>query len=157
MRTSITAVWTAVILAGSVGATSPVAAFSGASINPPADQLQFYQNKDGLTFANAWGDPDKVAHSNYIQLSAHTASPLHVHTSSYSGVVISGTVSNGRQAQPDRSLEIGSYWFQKGGEPHVTKCQSATESLIFVTSPGRFDIKPVVIPTKEAGPEMQKQ
>lgn len=120
-------------------ADQPVHAVSSVSI--PVDRLAFYRSKEGLIFANAWGDPATGPHSNYIRLSGRYASPLHVHTSSYYGVVIDGTVSNESARHADVPLAPGSYWFQKGGEPHVTKCLSASDCLIFVTSPGRFDIR----------------
>jgi hypothetical protein len=110
------------------------------SIDVPATHLKFYQDKEGLTVANAWGDPANGAHSNFIKISANTASPLHTHTQSYYGVVITGVVVNQPAANgPDEPLMPGSYWYQKGGEPHVTKCISQTECLIFVTSKGSFD------------------
>lgn len=107
----------------------------------PATQLQFYKNKDGLTFANGWGDPTNGPHSNYIKLDGDSASPLHTHSASYYGVVISGVVANEpTAAAKDRPLPAGSYWYQKGNEPHVTKCISHEPCLIFVTSQRAFDI-----------------
>lgn len=140
------------IAGASVGASPAPSTASDRSVSVPVEQLRFYQNKDGLTFANAWGDPARGPHSNYIRLTGNTASPLHVHTSSYYGVVIAGTVSNERRAQPDEALTPGSYWFQKGGEPHITKCLSAADCLIFVTSHGKFDIHAVADSAKDAVP-----
>lgn len=149
--------WLAAVigLGATVGGASPVSNGAEGSVNMPAEQLRFYQNKDGLTFANAWGDPATGPHSNYIKLTGNTASPLHVHTSNYYGVVISGTVSNERRAQPDQALRPGSYWFQKGGEPHVTKCLSTADCLIFVTSHGAFDIRPIPDPAPPGAPAEQ--
>jgi hypothetical protein len=109
------------------------------SVSIPAADLVFYRTKDGLTFANGWGDPATGPHSNFIRLGADSASPPHTHTASYYGVVIDGTISNERPAQPDRPLGPGSYWYQKGSEVHVTKCFSARYCLIFVTSKAPFD------------------
>jgi hypothetical protein len=106
----------------------------------PITELNFYQNKEGLTIANGWGDPATGAHSNYIKMAGGTSSSVHTHSSSYYGVVISGVVANEQtSSRPDRPLSAGSYWYQKGGEPHVTKCISQSECLFFVTSKGGFD------------------
>jgi hypothetical protein len=114
-----------------------------ASVSIPAAELQFYRNKDGLTFADAWGNPADGPHSNFIKLPANTVSPPHIHTASYYGVVIVGIVTNERVgAVHARNLSAGSYWYQRGGEPHVTSCISPTECVIFVTSHGSFDFIP---------------
>lgn len=138
------------VVAASAATAQPAPDNAADSLNVPVGQLRFYQNRDGLTFANGWGDPAKGPHSNYIKLPGSYASPLHVHTSSYYGVVIIGVVVNQRPEQADQPLAPGSYWFQKGGEPHVTKCLSQGECLIFVTSQGRFDIHPVADPAQQA-------
>eukprot|EP01035_Chromulina_nebulosa_P059828 gene59828-81849_t len=115
----------------------------------PVQDLQFYQDKEGLTVANAWGDPANGAHSNFISMPGGARSGLHTHSFSYYGVVVSGTLSNeASDAAAARSLEPGSYWFQKGGEPHVTNCVSTTACLIFVTSKGTFDFHRVVTPPR---------
>lgn len=100
-------------------------------------------NADGMMFADAWRNPATDPHSDFIRLPGKAASPLHAHSSSYYGVVVAGVVSNERRGGIDRPLRVGSYWFQRGGEPHVTKCLSSTECLIFVTSGGRFDLHAV--------------
>ncbi|WP_309243373.1 DUF4437 domain-containing protein [Caballeronia sp. CLC5] len=99
---------------------------------------------EGLTIANGWGDPAASAHSNYIKMAGGTASGVHTHTYSYYGVVIAGVVANEPPAsKQDHPLAPGSYWYQKGGEQHVTKCISQTECIFFVTSKGPFDYLPV--------------
>lgn len=110
------------------------------TVTVPVTQMHFYQNKEGLTIANGWGDPATGAHSNFIKMEGNTASPLHTHSYSYYGVVINGVVANEpTTTSADHPLAAGSYWYQKGGEPHVTKCISQTECLFFVTSKGPFD------------------
>ena len=54
-------------------------------------------------------------------------------------VVISGVAVNGLPGSPDVQLPVGSYWFQKGGEPHVTKCVSPNECIFFISQHGAFD------------------
>jgi hypothetical protein len=102
--------------------------------------LKFYDN-GGIDFARGFGDPAAAGqHSNYIRMAGNTASPLHTHTNEYYGVVIAGVVANEPAgSSKDRPLAAGSYWYQQGGQPHVTKCISATECLFFVTQVGAFD------------------
>jgi hypothetical protein len=114
------------------------------SVSVPAAELQFYKTREGLNFANAWGNPATGPHSNFIKIPGGSASPPHTHTASYYGVVIAGTVTNERMGSVTaRSLSAGSYWYQRGGEAHVTSCISPTECLIFVTSNGPFDFNPL--------------
>src|SRR5262249_9097885 len=66
-------------------------------------------------------------------------SPTHTHTEDYWAVVVSGVMVNKKPDGPDVPLPVGSYFFQKGGEPHVTKCISPNESIFFVNQAGKFD------------------
>lgn len=132
--------------------TAPPQPDADQSVNVPVTALKFYTSPEGLSLADARGDPRHGPHSNYIRIPAATGSPLHIHTSSYYGVVIAGVVSNERSGDPDRPLMAGSYWYQKGKEPHITKCISQVECLIFVTSQGAFDFIPVAAPGAAARP-----
>jgi hypothetical protein len=69
-------------------------------------------------------------------------SPLHTHTEDYWGVVISGVAVNGKPDSSDVQLPVGSYWFQKSGEPHITKCISPNECIFFISQNGKFDYVP---------------
>lgn len=134
------------LIAVSVVQTTSSASPASRSVNVPAGSLKFYRNRDGLTFANAWGDPEVGPHSNYIRLPGRGPSPLHLHSSDYYGIVISGIVSNQRRNEADHPLSAGSYWYQQAGEAHTTKCLSRSDCLIFVTSQGKFDIQMVSDP-----------
>jgi hypothetical protein len=45
-----------------------------------------------------------------------------------------------------KTAPVGSYWFQKGSEPHVTKCISPNEGVFFISPAGKFDN--LAVPTK---------
>jgi hypothetical protein len=66
----------------------------------------------------------------------------HTHTEDYWGVVIAGVAVNGTPGSPDMALPVGSYWFQKGGERHITKCISPSECIFFISQNGKFDYLP---------------
>ena len=118
------------------------------SVNIPVTQLQY--GKTGVTdgvhgelqAAPAYGDLAHGAHGTFIKMPAGFVSPIHTHTSDYWGVVISGVGANGIPGSTDVQLPVGSYWFQKGGERHVTKCLSANECIFFINQSSKFDYLP---------------
>jgi hypothetical protein len=69
-------------------------------------------------------------------------SDVHTHTEDYYAVVLKGVGANGPPNQKDVPLSVGSYWFQRGEEAHVTKCLSKTDCLFFSIQPGKFDYVP---------------
>jgi hypothetical protein len=73
-------------------------------------------------------------------------SEVHTHTEDYYTVVISGVIVNTKVGGTDVPLPVGSYWFQKGSEPHVTKCISPNEGVFFISPAGKFDN--LAVPTK---------
>lgn len=128
---------------------SAVAAQSGQpSVNTPVTQLQYRATgvTDGvhgeLNAAPAFGDLTHGPHGTFIKMPAGFVSPLHTHTENYWGVVISGVAVNGKPGGADVQLPVGSYWFQKAGEPHVTKCISPNECIFFISQSGKFDYVP---------------
>lgn len=111
------------------------------SVSVPVSEVKFFDTGVGpLKAAPGFGDLTKGAHSTFVKLPAGFSSPLHTHTEDYYGVVITGVVANEVDDKAkDRPLAPGSYWFQKGKIPHVTKCLSANECVVFITQPGKFD------------------
>lgn len=118
------------------------------SVNIPITQLHY--NDTGVTdgvhgdlqTAPAFGDLNHGAHGTFIKMPAGFVSPIHTHTEDYYAVVISGVGVNGLPGGADIPLPVGSYWFQKGGERHVTKCISPNECIFFLSQPGKFDYLP---------------
>ena len=137
----------AVILAASLGVS--IWAFAGPSGQPsvstPVTELKYGPTgiSDGvhgeLNAAVAYGDLAHGAHGTFIKMPAGFVSPVHTHTEDYWGVVISGVAANGLPGSKDIPLPVGSYWFQKGGEAHVTKCLSPNECIFFISQSGKFD------------------
>lgn len=117
------------------------------SANLPVTQLKFFPTgvkteKGELMAAPAFGDLGHGAHGTYVKMPAGFVSPVHTHTEDYYAIVISGVGANGLPGAADVQLPAGSYWIQKGGEPHVTKCVSANECIFFINQPGKFDYVP---------------
>jgi len=69
-------------------------------------------------------------------------SPLHTHTSDEWGVIVAGVFANGKPGNPDILLPAGSYFFQKADEPHISKCVSENECIIFLSQSGKYDFLP---------------
>jgi hypothetical protein len=66
-------------------------------------------------------------------------SAVHTHTEDYYAVVIEGVDANFPARGKATPLPVGSYWFQRGEEPHETQCLSKTGCLFFLVQPGAFD------------------
>ena len=118
------------------------AAAQNSSVNTPVTALKYGPTgvSDGvhgeLTAAPAYGD---LAHGPHGTMPAGFVSKVHTHTDDYWGVVIEGVAANGKPGSTDVPLPVGSYWFQKGGEAHVTKCLSPSECIFFISQNGKFD------------------
>lgn len=126
-------------------ATDASAQSKQASVSTPVTQLKFGSTgvSDGvhgeLMAGPAYGDLTKGPHGTFIRMPAAFVSDVHVHTGDYWGVVISGVAANGLPGTTDVPLPVGSYWFQKGGEKHVTKCLAPHECLFFISQSAPFD------------------
>ena len=138
-----------ILLAGLALASVATHAQSGSpSRSLPSTRMQFSPSgvKDAagreLLISPAYGDLSKGPHGTFIRMPAGFSSVTHTHTGDYWGVVIAGVAANGKPGAPDVALPAGSYWFQKGGEDHVTKCLSGNECLFFVSQAGPFDYVP---------------
>jgi len=113
----------------------------------PADKVQFgptgIKTEIGeLKAGPAYGDLSKGRHGTFLRMPAKFVSPLHSHTADYFGIVIQGVGVNIQPGNTDVPLPVGSYYFQKGRENHVTKCISDTECLFFIYQPDKFDYVP---------------
>lgn len=122
------------------------------SVSTPVTQIKYGPTgvSDGvhgeLNAGPAYGDLSKGPHGTFIKMPAGFVSPVHTHTEDYWGVVISGVAANGLPGSKDVQLPVGSYWFQKGGEAHVTKCLSPNECIFFISQGGKFDYIPTNAP-----------
>ena len=140
----------AITAAAVIAATASLVAFaalddSQPSVNVPVTKIVFGPTgvKDGKTgellAGPAYGNLSKGPHGTFIRMPAGFVSPVHIHTGAYWGVVISGVAANGVPGAADVPLPPGSYWYQKGGEAHVTKCLATHECLFFISQDTPFD------------------
>jgi beta-alanine degradation protein BauB len=131
-----------------LAATAAIALPEVESRSLPVTQLRYASTgvSDGVhghvQAAPAYGDFRHGAHGTFLKIPAGFASPLHTHQFDEWGVIISGVAANGRPSDPDIPLPPGSYFFQKAGEPHITKCLSSNECIMFLSQPGKYEFTP---------------
>lgn len=89
-----------------------------------------------------WGDRAIGAHGTAGEFIPGGSSPEHIHSYSYHGVVLSGTMVNpflGQSIEDARPLHVGDYWFVPAGVDHVTACISIEPCTFYFHSEGAFD------------------
>lgn len=116
----------------------------GPSISVPASDIRFVQtgvkNKGlELLAGAAYGNMATGKHGSFVKMPSGYGSVPHIHSDDYYAVVVKGVMTNHAPETKDVALPVGSYWFQKAGENHVTKCVSKEECLFFIVQPGHFD------------------
>jgi hypothetical protein len=116
----------------------------GPSVSIPANQINFIgtgvkTEKGELRAGPAYGDMLHGRHGTFVRMPHGFISRVHTHTEDYFAVVIQGVAANQAPGGKVIPLPVGSYWFQRGEEPHVTQCLSKTDCLFFLVQPGKFD------------------
>ncbi len=135
----------AALVLAAIGTVGALAQSGTPSASVPVTQLRFGATgvSDGvhgeLMAGPAYGDLAHGAHGTFIRMPPGFSSHVHIHTGDYWGIVVSGVAANGLPGATDVPLPAGSYWFQKGGEKHVTKCLSPNECLFFISQNAKFD------------------
>ena len=123
---------------------SPAGAKSaGTAVLTPADQLKWIEmpnSPPGIKTAILWGDPAKGPHGALHKFPAGFEAPLHHHTADYRSVVISGTMIITPEGGAAMRLPAGSYSSFTGKRRHTTKCDAASECLIFLDARGPWDV-----------------
>ena len=116
----------------------------GPSVSIPFNQIEFVgtgvrTKKGELLAGTAYGDMLHGHHGTFVRMPHGFVSRVHTHTEDYFAVVIEGVGANQAPGGKVIPLPAGSYWFQRGEEPHVTQCLSQTDCLFFLVQPGKFD------------------
>jgi len=108
------------------------------------DELKWIPNPANaeVQMAVVWGDQDKGAHGAFHKFKPGFDAGLHSHSSDIKFAVVSGTIIAGPEGGPEKKLPAGSYEYQPHGVKHTTKCDPASECVIFAISSGKFDFVP---------------
>ena len=92
----------------------------------------------------AYGNRGEGAHGSFGRFPANFATPMHVHTGAYHGIVIRGEMTNpfkGETTPP--TMGPGSYWHVPAGAEHATACVSAEPCEFYFHADSAFDFTPV--------------
>ncbi|HYX19769.1 MAG TPA: DUF4437 domain-containing protein [Thermoanaerobaculia bacterium] len=136
----------ALLSAGVVLAQAAAPAHKGtnAPVFMPAADLKWVDmdpKTPGIRIADVWGDHTKTGYGAFIKFPAGFTAPLHYHSHAAKIVVISGTWIQVPEGKSEMRFGPGSYVMQPAKSyKHVTKCDPASECLIFSESTGAFDI-----------------
>jgi anti-sigma factor ChrR (cupin superfamily) len=126
----------AVLMAGSVCAQA-----DGNNVILP-EGLQWQQIIEGVEFAAAHGDWETGTHHKYVRFAPGVTAPLHVHSSNFKLVVISGgfthTLSND---ETPVAFAPGTYIHGISNQPHINSCISEEPCIVFSVYEGAFDFE----------------
>lgn len=156
MRTRPVMGFTASFLAASAilaqGSTAPKAPSVAPTILPSADMkwVDISPDVPGVKIADLFGDHTKGAFGALNKFPAGFSAPLHTHTHAMRLVIVSGTLLHGPEGKPEARLGPGSYLMQPGNYRHTTRCDKASDCVVFIESSGKFDILPVAGPKAPA-------
>ncbi len=98
-----------------------------------------------VNFAKTWGDMGFGAHGTFADFAEGSAAPDHIHSNTYYGVVISGTVKNPFGNEPNnavtsaKALPAGSFWSVPANAVHTTACADGSNCLFYFHSRKHFD------------------
>ena len=119
----------------------------GPSVSIPASKIAF--NPSGvktsageILVGQAYGNVSAGRHGTFLKIPPGFVTPNHTHTADYYAVVVKGVMVNVQTGGKEIRLPVGSYFFQRGEEDHVSKCVSKTECLVFNVQADKFDFIP---------------
>jgi quercetin dioxygenase-like cupin family protein len=136
--------------------TTPDPAPAAPAVKPPPDtggyrlvvpaQLTWsplLPNTPGPELAVVTGDLQKGG-GFFLRLPAGAKPGLHVHSSDYHAIVISGAPRHWLPGEDKkaRPLGPGTYWFQPGNQPHGDECTGTEPCVLYLVVAGAFDSTP---------------
>jgi hypothetical protein len=118
----------------------------GQSVSIPAESIKLEDRGNrGVTgkidLLDMYGNGKTGQHGTFMRFTPGFYSHVHTHTYDYYGVVITGGVENYNPGKPQIRMVPGSYWYQKGLEPHITACVSKEPCLAWVVQNQKFDVQ----------------
>lgn len=109
-----------------------------------AEDREFVEVMDPISFADAFGRRDVGDHGYFGRFPANFETIKHTHTHEYHAIVLKGRMTNpfGDEKNPPVMLP-GSYWRVAAGAEHTTACVSDTPCEFYVHDDKGFDFTPV--------------
>jgi quercetin dioxygenase-like cupin family protein len=120
----------------------------GSKVLWPAAELPWeaMPGLEGARQARLWGDPTKGEHGILYRWPAGTQVPVHTHTFSDRGVIVSGTLTLAVEGAAVKEFPPGSYFSLAGGTKHATGCKKGSDCTFFILREGRFDVNMAAAP-----------
>ncbi len=110
----------------------------------PADLAYQPLNPEGPgpEMAVVYGDPTTGASAFFLRIPAGAKAGVHNHSADYQAVVVQGTHKHwlAGGAKKAKALDVGSHWFQPGGQAHDDECAGKDPCILFIVSAGKFDM-----------------
>lgn len=125
----------------------PACAASGdtESSHSAFSELEWFETPFGPNASVVSGDFTNGEHVTYIKFLPGMVTPIHTHSSDYTGLVVKGTTMHWQPGKPDTQIELGegSHWSISGNVPHVSECLSGSECIMAIVQQTKFDFLPV--------------
>ncbi|GMT48762.1 MAG: hypothetical protein IEMM0008_0301 [bacterium] len=108
------------------------------------DKLKWIKLPNGRQISRVYGDMKKGHHITYVKFVAGMKTPLHTHSFTVVGIMISGTARIYQPGQPEtmKVLPPGSHWTTPGNVVHIDECLPGADCIFAVHQNGAFDVKP---------------
>ena len=109
--------------------------------NTPTSDLRWVETPIGPLASPVSGDFTKGAHITYLKFPSGAKTPLHTHSASYVGIVISGNARHTVKgvAETEKILPPGSHWFMPANVEHVSECVPGAECVMALIQNEKFD------------------
>lgn len=109
--------------------------------NTPTSDLKWVETPIGAMASAVSGDFTKGAHITCLKLPAGAKTPLHSHSASYVGIVISGNTRHAVKGVPEteRILPPGAHWTMPANVQHVSECIAGADCVVAIIQDGQFD------------------
>ncbi|GGE16644.1 hypothetical protein GCM10011360_01750 [Primorskyibacter flagellatus] len=107
----------------------------------PASDVTWLDTPFGVHAAPVHGDFTKGAHVTFVRFKAGQATPVHIHSHEYTGIIVSGV---GRHYEPDKpetevDLPAGSTWYIGANVPHISACNARSDCVFALIQDEPFD------------------
>ena len=133
---------TVAALMSTVGRAENAAFDPNQAVLMPAEKIKWAVESDGVSTAQGYVKKESGEYGSFVTFPPKFETPVHRHTNSYHGVVISGTIINPMLDDNDEQeveLGPGSYWYVPAGEEHMTACVSDIPCTYYTHSQESFD------------------
>ncbi len=109
------------------------------------NEVQWGPTSFGPEASPVSGDFSAGGHITYIRMEPGTKTPLHVHSHSYIGIVVEGTMRHWLPGFPEteKDLPAGSHWSIPGNAEHVSECLDGAGCIAVVFQDNFFDFTAV--------------